>query len=127
VKHANAKRRLSKRTAKNELSTKGSLKITVEGPWFFSTRDEDVFFSWLNSVTAVIGVSGRGTDLEITLAGRRLSRRDLREMLAIFHRYGIGKRVLRQFDTPRFTWFRDPKKYWHTEFFGRRRPGPKTV
>lgn len=103
----------------------GSLTITVTGPWFYSAGDEDAFFSWLNSVASVWAVGGVGTDLEITLASRRLSQRDLREILAIFHRYALDKRVLKQFDRARLAWFRDPKAYWYTDVFGTRPPSAK--
>jgi hypothetical protein len=102
-----------------------SVTIAVEGPWFFSAKDEDVFYSWLNSIPSVVVVRGVGTVLEITLTTKRIPQRDLREVLAIFHRYALKKRVLKQFDRPELTWFRDPKAYWYTEIFGKSRRDAK--
>ena len=101
-----------------------SVTIAVEGPRFFSAKDEDVFFSWLNSIPSVEAVGGVGTVLEITLGTKRVPQRDLREFLAIFHRYTLDKRVLARFDRPRLTWFRDSKAYWYAEVFGR---GPRSA
>ena len=100
-----------------------SMTIAVEGPWFFSAKDEDVFYSWLNSIPSVVAVGGVGTVVEVTFATKRLPQRDLRELLAIFHRYAMDKRVLAQFDRPQLAWFRDPKAYWYAEVFGRGRRG----
>ncbi len=126
---AEARRRLPERLSeKTGLSMNGAPKIVVGGPRFFSARDEDCFFSWLHSIVAVRAVRGAGTDLEITLAVRLLSQRDLREILALFYRYGIDMRSLRHFDSPRVaTWFRDPKAYWHVEVFGTRRSASKRL
>ena len=79
-----------------------------------------MFFCWLESITSIRAVGGGGLDLEITFSTRRKVERDLREIIAVFHRYAIDKRVLRQFDSARLVWFRDRKKYWHKEIFGRR-------
>jgi len=40
-------------------------------------------------------------------------------MIAICHRYGLKKDVLKCFDNSRMKWFRDPKKYWYEEIFER--------
>lgn len=96
-----------------------SITIAVEGPWFFSPGDEQGFYSWLNSIPSVVAVGGIGTIIEITLGSKRIPQRDLREILAIFHRYSMDKRVLRQLDSPRSPWFRDRKAYWYADVFGR--------
>ena len=111
---------MGQKATKDKLSMKKSLNLSVPGPWFFSSKDEEIFFEWLNSVASVRHVGGAGYDLEITFASRRIPQRDLREMIAIFHRYGLKKDVLKCFDNSRMKWFRDPKKYWYEEIFGTR-------
>jgi hypothetical protein len=113
-------RRLSKRVpAEKQLPMKMSPMIKVAGPRFFSPKDEEMFFSWLGSIASVRRVEGVGYDLEIAFVGKRIPQRDLREILSIFHRYGLDKSVLKGFDSPRLQWFRDPKAYWHAEIFKR--------
>jgi len=116
-------RRLPKRLSK--VQVKGAVQITVSCPRFMSAKDEHAFFSWLRSLPSVRTVRGTGMDLRITVATRHLSQRDLRELLAIFHRYGVDKRVLAEFDRLELKWFRDPKAYWFAGVFGTRRKGEK--
>lgn len=92
--------------------------MAVEGPRYYSSTDEDVFFRWLQSIPSVQAVGGVGTELEISFRTRRIPGRDLREVLAIFHRYRLDKRPLAQFDRGELSWFRDPEAYWHAEVFG---------
>jgi len=43
----------------------------------------------------------------------------LREMLALFRRYGIALRQLAIFDWDEFAdWFRDERAYWYKDIFG---------
>lgn len=102
-----------------------SVTIAAEGPWFFSAKDEEVFSSWLSSIPSIVAVGGIGKVVEITFATKRVPQDDLREILAIFHRYTMDKRVLAQFDRPQLTWFRHPKAYWFAEVFGPVRRGAK--
>jgi hypothetical protein len=102
-----------------------SVRIAVEGPWFFSAKDEESFYSWLNSIPSIVAVGGVGTIVELTLSTKRVPQSDLREILAIFHRYALDKRELAQLDRPQLRWFRDPKAYWYAEVFALGRPGGK--
>lgn len=98
------------------------VKIAVQGPPYFSAKDEEVFYSWLNSIPSVVAVGGELTTVEISLATKRVPKRDLGELLALFHRYSMEKRVLAQFDRPQLTaWFKDPRKYWYVDVFGKTR------
>jgi len=97
----------------------GLFTISVEGPTYFSPKDEDVFYTWLNSISSIRSVGGVGTMVEITLGSRRIPQRDLRELIAIFHRYAIDKRPLAQLDRAQLKWFRDPNKFWYKDVFGR--------
>jgi hypothetical protein len=66
-----------------------SVTIAVEGPWFFSPKDAEVFYSWLNSSPSIVAVAGVGTMVAISLVSKRVPQRDLREILARFHWYAM--------------------------------------
>jgi hypothetical protein len=121
---ADAESRLRKRSSK-EVSIKPSRTITVPGPQYFSNGDEEAFYSWLSSIASVQRLGGVGRDLEIVFVRTRLSQNDLRELIAIFHRYQMDKRVLAQFDHAGSNWFRDPEAYWYADVFGTRQLGAK--
>src|SRR5688572_19361248 len=95
------------------------MRITVEEPYFFSHGDEDQFFAWLKSIPAVREVEGTPIGLDVVVKRRRLSSNDLRELIALFHRYGLDSGLLRQFYSPQHEWMKNPKAYWYKSIFGR--------
>jgi hypothetical protein len=68
--------------------------VKVRGPIFWSHRDEDSFFAWLKSISAVKDVTGSGRDLWISLKRDRVPERDVRELGALFRRYKLDARPL---------------------------------
>lgn len=87
---------------------------------YFSQRDEDSFFAWLNSIDSVTGAVGVGRDLRISLKASTLPDGDLREFVALFFRYGVDMRQLGRFLTDsNASWFAEPEKYWHDAVFGK--------
>jgi len=87
---------------------------------YFSQGDEDSFFSWLKTIECISGVHGVGRDLFIEIGTTDVDDADLRELIALFHRYNVNMRQLQQLVTERnAAWFRDDReKYWHHEVFG---------
>lgn len=86
---------------------------------FFSTHDESAFFEWLDKIKCVQKYEGRGSTLHITVNTVAVDEEALRELLALFHRYGIAMQQLITFDRPEFTrWFRDTRAYWYSSIFG---------
>lgn len=87
---------------------------------YFSQRDEDSFFKWLKGIQCVSEVRGVGRDLHITIEDAKVGSAELRELIGLFHRYGINKRQLGQFASDENArWFRDAKgSYWHRDIFG---------
>jgi hypothetical protein len=75
--------------------------IRVEGPYYWSTGDEDAFFHWLKSIKAVRSSRGVGTSLELTFARRKISAHDLRELYGLCRRYGVDVEPLEQLNSPR--------------------------
>ena len=85
---------------------------------YFSELDEEMFFVWLDKLDCVSEYHGEGTDLLITLKGKRLDDSSLRELLALFNRYGVDMAQLARFETKENrSWFRDPRSYWYTRVF----------
>jgi sugar phosphate isomerase/epimerase len=84
------------------------VEITVRGPAYHSLHDEAAMFEWLAKMT-FLEVEGSGSDLILRLA-RGPSDDELRDLLAIFKRYGLDMRALaalRTSDNER--WFASPK------------------
>jgi hypothetical protein len=69
---------------------------------FGSYGDEKAFFTWLESIGGVTRVEGRGTGLVIHLRSKRISKTALRELVAIYRRYGGEPGELAQFRPPKF-------------------------
>src|SRR5262245_19038700 len=95
-----------------------NVTIAVEGPVYFSSNDEDAFYSWLQKIPSVVKIDGAGTVVELALKRRLVPERDLRELLALFHRYRMDKRALAVFTREDTPWFHDPKAYWYRDVFG---------
>jgi hypothetical protein len=92
------------------------LQITVRGPTFFSANDESAMFEWLHKIK-ILTVEGIGADLCFKLR-RRPTDGQLRDLLALFFRYGLNMRPLAALRTPaNESWFADPAKYWFAAVF----------
>ena len=80
------------------------------GVTFYHVNDERAFFEWLARIPCVKRYVGEGCrGLVVYL--KRLPRKDeLRELLALCHRYGVDMRQLAKFETARNRhWFRDSR------------------
>jgi hypothetical protein len=74
---------------------------------FFSACDEDAFFAWLDKLNCIIEYCGEGIALHITLNVALLDDSSLRELLALFFRYGVEMTQLARFATDvNCAWFR---------------------
>lgn len=86
---------------------------------YLSQGDEAAFFAWLKSVPGVVSVLGCGRELHIQLRSKRLSQQGLRELIALYSRYGGNLNELAQFATEaNFGWFKAPNAVWHRAVFG---------
>lgn len=86
---------------------------------FYSQQDEEVFFSWAQSIPAVSAIRGRGSSLFLTLKRSGISDRSLREFLALFQRYRVSMKQLAQFkNTRNKAWFAAPEMFWFKSVFG---------
>lgn len=89
------------------------------GP-YYSRKDEEAFFEWLRKIGCVQRVDGVGAELRIHIRSRRISEECLRELIALFWRYGGPMHQLAQFENARNrSWFRNPSMYWFRSVFGK--------
>lgn len=94
------------------------LTRTPDGP-YYSEGDERAFSEWVTRIPAVTLTCGEGHTLHIHVRSRRVSATTLRELLALFRRYGVSMAQLAQFESPsNREWFRNPTAYWYRAVFG---------
>lgn len=86
---------------------------------FYSPNDEVAFFEWLKKNDCIDDIKGIGDELHLTIAADELYDHDLRDLIALFHRYQIDMKQLKRFlTTDNKKWFFDNKKaYWHKQVF----------
>ena len=85
---------------------------------FYSEIDEAVFFEWLDKLTCVNKVYGKGMDIVIEVLDQEIDESELREILAIFYRYEVDMKQLVCFNCNKFSsWFHDVNSYWYKEIF----------
>lgn len=84
---------------------------------YFSPNDEGSFFAWLKGIGCVSDIHGVGRELHMKV--RPPTDTELRELIALFHRYSVERRQLAQFVTSKnASWFRDDDvAYWHAAIF----------
>jgi hypothetical protein len=94
------------------------------GVVFYHQSDERAYFEWLARIPCVASVKGEGASGLVVRLKRRPGQDDLRQFLAIAHRYGLDMRKFAKFETDaNRSWFRDPGMYWHKHVFGGRARG----
>jgi hypothetical protein len=90
------------------------------GVRFGHPDDERAFFEWLERIPCVASFAGEGAVGLVVRLKRRPSQDDLRQLLALCHRWGVDMRQLAKFETDQNRdWFSDPQTYWHAGVFGR--------
>ena len=94
------------------------IELECKGLPFYSSQDEASFFSWAESISAVLSVSGKGGSIILMLKSKSISDRSLRELIGLFRRYRISMRQLAQFRTEKNQhWFSDPTAFWFSTTF----------
>lgn len=94
---------------------------------FRSEHDEHAFFEWINKLSCIKSVRGEGAILNITLDRRKVNDPALRELLALFARFGIDMTQLARFETPsNRSWFLRPGSYWFRKVFRQEARSPST-
>ena len=91
------------------------IKIDTSPIQYLSQLDEDSFFSWVQQIPCVKSVENGF----LHIRSKRLSEVDLRDLIAVMHRYQMPMAQLQQFlDKRNEHWFKSPKMYWHQQIFG---------
>ncbi|MDF3029827.1 MAG: hypothetical protein K0R03_385 [Moraxellaceae bacterium] len=95
------------------------MQLIIKEKQYFSQLDEDNFFSWLQGIEGVSGVTGTSQGLSVSLSAAQFSNESLHDLLALYARYDLDMRQLAQFETPEnSSWFRNSKAFWHKRVFG---------
>ena len=95
------------------------IELKAQRTRFFSQLDEGTFFAWLKELPCVSTVEGRGDLLFIRVIESKVDEYALRELLALFRRYGIDMKQLAVFDKQEFAhWFHNRDAYWYKSVFG---------
>ena len=94
------------------------IELEARGVRFFSPYDEKAFFKWLDKLPCVEKYAGRGIAIYISINQEAVDEDALRELLALFRRYGVDMKQLRVFDSSSFAgWFRNSGAYWFDSVF----------
>ena len=106
------------------MTTSTEVELKARATRFFSQLDERAFFDWLKRLRCVSNVEGRGDTLFIRVVESKVDETALRDLLALFWRYGISMKQLAVFDKREFAdWFQDEGAYWYQSVFGSRKSG----
>jgi hypothetical protein len=94
------------------------VRLDCSGIRFGSQLDEKHLFEWAAEISGFL----RWEQDTLVVRGN-LSEASLRELLALFKRYGIPMGQLAQFlNTKNEHWYSSPQMYWHKAVFGGTRP-----
>lgn len=90
--------------------------LEVVGLTYYSQKDEDAFFEWAQKIKSVTEIGGHGNTDTISVRLDLVDQDDVREFLALFHRYGVDKKQLVALVKPEYhDWFHDKQKYWSSD------------
>ena len=92
------------------------VRLDCSGILFGSPLDEKHLFEWAMEIPCVVRWDGD----TLVVKSIRLSREDLCDLIALFHRYGVPMRQLAQFSNAgNRAWFEAPHSFWHPAVFGK--------
>lgn len=81
---------------------------------FYSPLDEDAFFEWLKKISSIKEIYGEARDIVLLFDDVPISDSDFHEIISIFRRYNIEKKVLRVLvNDDNESWVRS----WESEIF----------
>jgi hypothetical protein len=93
------------------------VRLNCSGVKFGSQLDEKHLFSWALEIPCVV----RWEQDQLVVRSRRLSKSDLRDLVALLWRYNIPMQQLAQFrNSTNEGWFAAPGTYWHQRMFGQK-------
>ncbi|MCF2906876.1 hypothetical protein L1285_00785 [Pseudoalteromonas sp. DL2-H2.2] len=97
------------------------MKLEAKNIKFLSPADEQSFFDRLNALSGVNDVYGQGFSIIID-TNQSLGDEELREIIALFYRYGVNMKQLKTFlSEGNRIWFKhNQQSYWYKKVFGNR-------
>ena len=108
------------------VTTAPTIELKAQRTVFFSRLDESAFFYWLKKLPCVSRFEGKGDILFIRVVESKVDEYALRDLLALFWRYGIDMKQLAVFDKREFAhWFHKRTAYWYKSVFGSGRLNPR--
>ena len=100
------------------MSKKPVVTLRAKAVGFLSEQDEAMFFHWLRQLEEFASVRHEGDTLVIDVEKSKCHEYELRELIALFHRYAIEMRQLRAFETrSNQTWLASERAYWHRAMY----------
>jgi hypothetical protein len=98
------------------MNSSSTTELRAEHVRYYSQNDEAAFFDWLAKIKCVTKTVGSGYTLSIMVQLDLVDQDGLRDLLALFHRYHIGKSQLVALVRPEFSaWFHEKGKFWNAE------------
>lgn len=93
--------------------------LVCTGVRYGSPLDEDMFFEWISKIPIITKFDGETIYLYLYIKSQKISRANLRELIALFYRYKVDMKQLAIFlNSSNKSWFYDNKTaYWHKEIF----------
>lgn len=74
-----------------------SNRLTCKRVSYYSLLDEDMFFEWIKRIKCIESFEGAGDELYLDLVDKDLSYEDMKNLIALFSRYKINMKQLREF------------------------------
>ena len=81
---------------------------------YYSDKDEDAFFEWINKIECIESISAVGDELYLDLVDRELNNNDIDDLIGLFARYQIDMKQLGKYKTEKNAEAFNP---WRKEIF----------
>ena len=93
-------------------------QIEIAGIDFFSSLDEEFFFEWLNKISCIKEIQGKGLSIFLSVDLNLANEDDVRNLIGLYGRYEIDMEPLVVFDMDEFSdWFRSKEAFWYKSIF----------
>jgi hypothetical protein len=94
------------------------MKIEISHTTFYSNGDEQRLFQGFGEIGSIKSVTGCGRSLIIDMDLSRLTKSQMRELLALLWRYGISLKPFRFLGSKdRFSWLNEKSSYWYNSMY----------